>query len=211
MKIRAARAFDAEASARSRAAPLVYRDPQLDLDVVRILPAEFFITDQPLGLMTVLGSCVAACIRDPLSGLGGINHFMLPDGDASDASDGMPARYGLHAMELLINELIKAGARRERFEAKAFGGGNVLKSFTSMPVGTRNAKFVSEFFREERISVVAKDLGGIHPRKICYFPKTGKALVKLLPHAHDDAVAAEENAYKERLRQAPEAGSVELF
>ena len=114
-------------------------------------------------------------------------------------------------MELLINELIKAGARRERFECKVFGGGNVLKSFTSTPVGTRNAQFVSEFLRDEKINVVAKDLGGIHPRKICYFPTTGKAMVKLLPHAHDDAVAAEEVAYKERLRQSPIAGSVELF
>ncbi len=208
MKIRVARAMDPEASARSRASPLIYRDAQLNTDVIKILPAEFFVTDQPVGLMTVLGSCVAACIRDPITGLGGINHFMLPDGDGSD---GTPARYGSHAMELLINELIKAGARRERFEVKVFGGGNVLKSFTTTPVGTRNGQFVSEYLREERLNVVAKDLGGIHPRKICYFPTTGKAMVKLLPHAHDDAVAAEEVAYKERLRQAPIAGSVELF
>ena len=208
MKIRVARALDPEASARSRASPLIYRDAQLNTDVIKILPAEFFVTDQPVGLMTVLGSCVAACIRDPITGLGGINHFMLPDGDGSD---GTPARYGSHAMELLINELIKAGARRERFEVKVFGGGNVLKSFTTTPVGTRNGQFVSEYLREERLKVVAKDLGGIHPRKICYFPATGKAMVKLLPHAHDDAVAAEEVAYKERLRQAPIAGSVELF
>ena len=103
MRIRAARALDSEASARSRASPLVYKDAQLGTDVIKILPAEFFVTDRPVGLMTVLGSCVAACLRDPLLGLGGINHFMLPDGDDSD---GMPARYGLHAMELLINELI---------------------------------------------------------------------------------------------------------
>lgn len=208
MRIRAARALDAEASARSRASPLVYRDAQLNTDVIKILPAEFFVTGEPVGLMTVLGSCVAACLRDPVLGLGGINHFMLPDGDGSD---GAPARYGLHAMELLINELIKAGARRERFEAKVFGGGNVLKGFTAMPVGTRNAQFISGFLRDEKIHVVAKDLGGIHPRKICYFPTTGKAMVKLLPHAHDDAVAAEEFAYKERLRQTPITGSVELF
>lgn len=208
MKIRAARALDADASARSRASPLIYRDAQLNVDVVKILPAEYFVTNEPLGLMTVLGSCVAACLRDPILGLGGINHFMLPDGDSSD---GAPARYGLHAMELLINELIKAGARRERLEAKVFGGGNVLKSFTSMPIGTRNGQFVSEFLRNEGVNVVAKDLGGIHPRKICYFPTTGKAMVKLLPHAHDDAVVAEESAYKERLRQTPVGGSVELF
>jgi chemotaxis protein CheD len=114
-------------------------------------------------------------------------------------------------MELLINELIKHGARRERIEAKVFGGGNVLKSFTSQPVGTRNAEFVVEYLSNERIQVVSKDLGGIHPRKVCFFPVTGRALVKRLPHAHEDAVAAEEIAYKDRLKQTQVAGSVELF
>jgi chemotaxis protein CheD len=208
MKIREARALDPQAAARSRSAPLAYRDPQLNADVIKVLPAEYFVTDRDLGLMTVLGSCVAACIRDPIAKVGGINHFMLPDGDVGD---GVPARYGSHAMELLINELIKAGAKRERFEAKVFGGGNVLKSFTTTPVGTRNAQFVSQYLRDEKINVIAKDLGGINPRKICYFPLTGKTMVKLLPHAHDDAVTAEESAYKERLQVTPIAGSVELF
>ncbi len=208
MKLREARALDPQASARSRASPLLYRDTVLNADVVKVLPAEYFATGRDLALMTVLGSCVAACLRDPIARIGGMNHFMLPDGDPTDGS---PARYGSHAMELLINELLKQGARRDRIEAKVFGGGNVLKSFTSQPVGTRNAQFVSEYLTNERINVIAKDLGGIHPRKVCFFPLTGRALVKRLPHAHEDAVAAEEKAYKERLQQTPVAGSVELF
>ncbi len=208
MKIRIARAFDPVANQRSRAGPLLYRDTQLNADVVKVLPAEYFCTERDLALMTVLGSCVAACMRDPVIRVGGMNHFMLPDGEVTD---GVPARYGSHAMELLINELIKQGASRERIEAKVFGGGNVLKSFTSQPVGTRNAEFVVDYLRKERISVVSKDLGGIHPRKVCFFPVTGRVLVKRLPHAHEDAVAAEEIAYKDRLKQAPVGGSVELF
>lgn len=208
MKLRAARAFDSQANQRSRAAPLLYRDTQLNADVVKVLPAEYFCTERDLALMTVLGSCVAACLRDPIARIGGMNHFMLPDGEVTD---GIPARYGSHAMELLINELLKHGCNRDRIEAKVFGGGNVLKSFTSQPVGTRNAEFVVEYLQNERIQVVSKDLGGIHPRKVCFFPVTGRALVKKLPHAHEDAVAAEEIAYKDRLKQTPVAGSVELF
>jgi chemotaxis protein CheD len=208
MKLRVARALDPLANARSRASPLLYRDTQLNADVVKVLPAEYFCTERDLALMTVLGSCVAACLRDPVLRLGGMNHFMLPDGEVTD---GVPARYGSHAMELLINELIKHGARRDRIEAKVFGGGNVLKSFTSQPVGTRNAEFVVEYLKNENINVVSKDLGGIHPRKVCFFPVSGRALVKRLPHAHEDAVAAEEIAYKDRLKQTPVAGSVELF
>lgn len=208
MKLRPARALDPAASARSRASPLMYRDTLLNADVVKVLPAEFFATERDLALMTVLGSCVAACMRDPIARIGGMNHFMLPDGEVSD---GVPARYGSHAMELLINELLKQGAKRDRIEAKVFGGGNVLKGFTSSPVGTRNAQFVTDYLNNERIRVISKDLGGIHPRKVCFFPATGRALVKLLPHAHEDAVAAEEMAYKDRLKETPVSGTVELF
>jgi chemotaxis protein CheD len=133
---------------------------------------------------------------------------MLPDGGDSDDTS---ARYGSYAMELLINELLKAGARRERLEAKVFGGGNVLKSFTVNPVGTRNAEFVIAYLKAERIPVVAQDLGSIHPRKVWYIPATGKVLVRRLPHAHDTAIASEEIAYRNQLKQQPRAGGVELF
>ncbi len=208
MRLRQARIHDPVAAERSRAAPLFYYDSVLGSDAAKLLPAEYYATSQDMALVTVLGSCVAACLRDPVLGLGGMNHFMLPDGDASQ---GEPARYGSHAMELLINALLKQGARRERLEAKVFGGGNVLKGFVSQPVGTRNAQFVRDYLGAERIPVLAEDLGGIHPRKVCFFPVTGRVLVKRLPHAHDAQVRAEETAYVERLRATPLAGEVELF
>lgn len=193
---------------RAMKGPLPYYDTQLQMDALKLMPADYAVTAKDIALSTILGSCVSACIRDPVLRIGGMNHFMLPDsGDADDVS----ARYGGYAMELLINELIKAGARRERFEAKLFGGGNVLKGFTSNPVGTRNAEFATEYLRAERINVLAQDLGGIHPRKIWYMPASGKVLVRRLPHAHDTNVATEEIAYRTRITQQPVAGGVELF
>lgn len=210
MKVRETRAFQAPPSgAPLRTEPLHYYDSNIHSDAVKLLPAEFWATDEEVALVTVLGSCVAACLRDPLLKLGGMNHFMLPDGDPGQ---GEPARYGSHAMELLINTLLKQGASRSRLEAKVFGGGNVLKSFTSNQVGTRNAQFIIDYLAAENIPVRAKDLGGIHPRKVCFFPTTGRALVKHLPHAHGTDVVAKESDYFERLRQAPiSTGSVELF
>ena len=182
---------------------------------VHLLEGQYHVSGDPaVVLTTTLGSCVAACLRDPIARIGGMNHFMLPEGmqPAGSATEwGEPARYGTHAMELLINDLLKAGAHRERLEAKLFGGGNVLKGFTQNQVGTRNAQFARDYLRAERIPLLAEDLGGIHPRKVGFFPVTGRAFVRQLPHAHDAEVAAEETAYRQRLKAAPVAGSVELF
>lgn len=195
-------------AARPAKGPMPYFDVQLQMDALKLMPADYVVTDREVALSTVLGSCVAACIRDPVMRIGGMNHFMLPDGgDGDDTS----ARYGSYAMELLINDLLKSGARRDRLEAKVFGGGNVLKSFTVNPIGTRNAEFVIAYLRAERIPVVAQDLGSIHPRKVWFIPSTGKVLVRRLPHAHDTTVTTEEIAYRNRLKQQPKAGGVELF
>lgn len=189
--------------------PMVhYVDPQLQRRAVKLMPADYYIGDDEVAIVTVLGSCVAACMRDPVLGIGGMNHFMLPDGDADGGSG---ARYGSYAMELLINGLLKRGARRERLEAKVFGGGNVLQGFTANPVGTRNSEFVLAYLAAEGIPVLAQDLQGVHPRKVCYFPASGSALVKRLPHAHDEALAKEEHLYKRTLTKAPPRGGVELF
>ncbi len=185
-----------------------YIDAQLQRRAVKLLPADYYIGDDDIAIVTVLGSCVAACIRDPAIGIGGMNHFMLPDGDADGGSG---ARYGSYSMELLINGLLKRGARRERLEAKVFGGGNVLQNFTHNLVGTRNSDFVLRYLADERITVLAQDLLGIHPRKVCYFPGTGSALVKRLPHAHDDALVREEKDYQRTLARAAPVGAVELF
>jgi chemotaxis protein CheD len=162
--------------------------------------------------VTVLGSCVAACIRDTQSGIGGMNHFMLPDSNL-DTSDPLSksARYGTFAMELLVNQLMKLGARRSNLEAKVFGGGNVLAGLTSANVGERNAQFVMQFLQTEKIRVVAKDLVDIYPRKVYYFPHTGKVLMKKLRDAHNSTVLKREWDYGTRLQKSSVGGDVELF
>ena len=185
-----------------------YRDPQFKVPAAKLLPTQYLVVDDGTALVTVLGSCIAACVRDPLLQIGGMNHFMLPEGNVGD---GAPARYGSYAMELLINELLKRGASRRRLEAKVFGGANVLKGFTSNPVGTRNAEFVLAYLDAEQIPVVAEDLRGIHPRKVWFFPETGKVMVNRLPHAHEAEVVAAETAVRARLSKTPVSGGVELF
>ena len=189
-------------------AVLRYQDPQFKVPAAKLLPTQYLVVDDGTALVTVLGSCVAACIRDPLLQLGGMNHFLLPDGNTGD---GAPARYGSYAMEVLINELLKRGASRKRLEAKVFGGANVLKGFTSNPVGTRNAEFVRQYLQAEHIPIIAEDLCGIHPRKIWFFADTGRVVVQRLPHAHEAEVAATESAVRARLSKAPVTGGVELF
>lgn len=195
-------------AALSDAEVLRYQDAQFKVRAAKLLPTQYLVVDDGTALVTVLGSCIAACVRDPLLQLGGMNHFMLPDGNVGD---GAPARYGSYAMELLINELLKRGASRRRLEAKVFGGANVLKGFTSNPVGTRNAEFVLAYLQAEQIPVVAEDLRGIHPRKVWFFPETGRVMVNRLPHAHEAEVVAAETAVRARLSKTPVSGGVELF
>ena len=187
---------------------LRYQDARFRTPAAKLLPTQYLVVDTDIALVTLLGSCVAACLRDPLLRLGGVYHFLLPDGQVGD---GAPTRYGSFAMELLINDLLKRGASRGRLEAKVFGGGNVLRGFTANPVGTRNAEFVRQYLAAERIPVVGEDLGGIHPRKVWFFPHTGRVVVQRLPHAHGAEVAEVKSAIRVRLSSAPVTGGVELF
>ena len=190
----------------------VYYDRTFDCDAAKILPGEYYYTGKNMLIVTVLGSCVSACIRDRITGLGGMNHFMLPDGGGDTGSPvSASMRYGTFAMEILINDLLKAGARRENLEAKVFGGGAVLRGFTAMNVGQRNAEFVMQFLKTERIPVLAEDLNDIHPRKVYFFPKTGKVLVKKLMQTQNDTVAKRELDYARRLKVAPVGGEIDLF
>lgn len=161
-------------------------------------------------LVTVLGSCVAACVRDADSGIGGMNHFMLPDDGGRDTL-GSSARYGTYAMEVLINHLLKMGAKRSRMEAKVFGGGAVMASLSSSNVGTRNAEFVLNYLKTEKIPIVAKDLLDSYPRKVYYFPDTGRVLVKKLHRVHNETLFSRERDYKDRLQGSRMEGDVELF
>ena len=190
----------------------VYYDRTFDCDAAKILPGEYYYTPKDMLIVTVLGSCVSACIRDRVTGLGGMNHFMLPDG-GGDAGSPVSAsmRYGTYAMEVLINDLLKAGARRENLEAKVFGGGAVLRGFTAINVGERNAAFVMTFLKTEQIRVVAEDLNDIWPRKVYFFPRTGKVLVKKLMQSHNDTLARRELDYASRLKVEPVGGEIDLF
>lgn len=187
-----------------------YFDRKFGLEAAKILPGEYFVSGDEVLLVTVLGSCVAACIRDVDSGIGGMNHFMLPD-DGGKSSAGSSARYGTYAMEVLINHLLKLGARRNRLEAKVFGGGAVMASLASSNVGARNAEFVLDFLKTEKIPIVAKDLLDSYPRKVYYFPHSGRVLVKKLHRVHNDTLFSRESDYKSRLSSSSLEGDVELF
>lgn len=191
--------------------PAGYFDPQFNAQALKVLPGEYLVTDRDVMLVTVLGSCVSACVRDPLAGVGGMNHFMLPEGENGGGAANETARYGAYAMEILINELIKRGASRARLEAKVFGGGAVLPGFTVSNVGTRNGKWVLNYLKAEGLEVSAQDLFDTCPRRVHYFPRTGKVMVKRLPSANDSEVLASEKLYRSRLRESPTQGSVELF
>lgn len=190
----------------------VYYDRTFDRDAAKILPGEYYYTGKDMLIVTVLGSCVSACIRDRVTGVGGMNHFMLPDGGGdADSPISASARYGTYAMEILINDLLKAGARRENLEAKVFGGGNVLSGFNSINVGERNAQFVRNFLKVENIRIVAEDLNDVHPRKVYYFPRNGKVLVKKLRQLNNNTLVNREQDYANRLQSGAVSGDVELF
>jgi len=193
-------------------APNLYFDRNFDMNAVKILPGEYYVSTREILMVTVLGSCVCACIRDRVSGIGGINHFMLPDDRRDDDSRfGRSMRYGDYAMEILINQLLKLGAKRSNLEAKVFGGGNVLPGFKNHVVGERNARFVIDYLATEGIPVVAKDLLGNHPRKVYFFTTAGRVLVKKLRSMHNDTIIERELTYSEALRQSKVEGDVELF
>lgn len=190
------------------AARTFYHDAAFRCEAVKLMPGEYFVHDaDDLLLTTVLGSCVSVCLVDRTAQLGGMNHFMLPEG-------GSAGRFGAYAMELLINELMKRGARRDRLQAKMFGGGHVMRTFSTLNVGERNVAFAEQFLASERIPVVSRDVLDIFPRKVCLFAGSGRALVKKLAAAQYDTIASEESAYRGRLTRQPAAaqsGSVELF
>lgn len=190
-------------------ASFFYFDHHFQYNAVKVLPGEYFVTGENIVICTVLGSCIAACLWDRVLQVGGMNHFMLPEGDGSDAG----GRYGSYAMELLINEMIKRGARRENMQAKIFGGGQVMANFTTMNVGERNTDFVTQYLHTERIPIVSEDVLDIYPRKVVYFPATGKAMVKRLAHAHPEALVEQERARGSaaQLAKTNAGGSVDLF
>ena len=190
-------------------ASFFFYDAHFKNEAVKILPGEYFVHDEDILIMTTLGSCIAACIWDRQLRIGGMNHFMLPEGSGAGADAG---RYGSYAMELLINELVKRGATRSTMEAKVFGGGAVISGMNSINVGERNTKFVLDYLSTERITVVSKDVMDVYPRKVCFLPHSGKAMVKRLAATNTDALLAQERAAAAKpVPAASAAGSVDLF
>jgi chemotaxis protein CheD len=189
-------------------ASFFFYEAHFKADAVKVLPGEYFVHHEDILIMTTLGSCIAACLWDRERRIGGMNHFMLPEG-AAGADSG---RYGSYAMELLINELMKKGASRLTLEAKVFGGGAVISGMNSINVGERNTEFVLDYLKTERIPVVSKDVMDVYPRKVCFFPASGKAMVKRLAPANTDALVAQDRAAAQRAVPASTGGgSIDLF
>lgn len=198
-------------SGASGEAHTLYFEREFERNAVKIMPGEFFVAREDVVISTVLGSCVSACIWDRNEKMGGMNHFMLPSGGAgTDDLAAASGRYGVFAMEQLINELIKRGARKSTLEAKVFGGGAVLRNFSTLNVGERNAVFVLDFLKAEAIRVVSQDLMNIYPRRVAFFPATGRAMCKKLTQTDTSVVTAEQQ-YTARINTTEVAGDIELF
>lgn len=187
-----------------------YFDPTFSAEAVKVLPGEYFVTTTDMLLVTALGSCVSACIRDTERGIGGMNHFMLAE-TADQQPHSASARYGTYAMEILINHLYKLGARRGHLEAKVFGGGQVMAALAGTHVGERNSSFVLDYLYTERIPVTGQDLLDVYPRKVYFFPASGRVLVKKLMRMHNDTLVRRETEYAARLTETPVSGEIELF
>ena len=183
--------------------------------VARVLPGEYYVTGSDELITTVLGSCVSACVRDQALGIGGMNHFMLPEHTSGDTPmwAGTPVnaatRFGGYAMEYLINDILSRGGRRQHLEMKIFGGGRILASMTD--VGSGNIRFIQEYARVEGLEIVGEDVGDIHPRKVVYAPASGRAWVRRLRRVDKQAIIKSEQRYRHKIEQAPVAGDIELF
>jgi chemotaxis protein CheD len=191
-----------------------YWDPMHNMVAAKILPGEYYVTQEDETIVTVLGSCVAACIRDRIFNIGGMNHFMLPESHNGDghwhaADNGTSTRYGSYAMEQLINAIFRNGGQRKNLEVKIFGGGRVLAQMTD--IGRRNIEFVHDYLRTEALSLVAEDTGDVFPRKVYYFPATGRVRVLKMRALHNATIIERELAYRQAIEAKAVGGEIELF
>jgi chemotaxis protein CheD len=207
MKARARKATQEDIEAGC--VPRRYFNAQDNIWHVQITQGEMYITSEPNELITtVLGSCIAACIRDPAARVGGMNHFLLPDSSERDLAT---MRYGANAMELLINGLLKRGALRSRLEAKLFGGANVIAGLSM--VGSRNAEFAEEYLQREGIRLMGGDLRGDMPRRIQFWPLTGRVRALTIGNAASVKVSEMElfSVAQAKRRDQRAGNDVELF
>ncbi|WP_158913019.1 chemotaxis protein CheD [Caulobacter sp. S45] len=174
---------------------------------INVVQGEYQVTTDPgVVLTTLLGSCVAACMRDPVAGVGGMNHFLLPGDDREGDTESL--RYGVHSMELLVNGLLRAGARRDRLEGKLFGGARLLRGLTD--IGELNSTFAEGFFQREGIRLVGGSLRGEHGRRVQYWHATGRARQMAL--GNDAAAVFDAERRRSKPTPAPASdGALELF
>ncbi len=190
-----------------------YWDRVHKIQAAKLLPGEYYVTTQNEAITTVLGSCVSACVRDRVFGVGGMNHFMLPISDGQGWGDAdlvsTATRYGNYAMEHMINNILTHGGRRKNLEVKIFGGGQIIASMSS--VGLKNINFVREYIAAEGLTLVGEDVGDIYPRKIVYYPKNGRVKLKKLKDMHNDTIIRRERDYQHDIEEKPVESSIELF
>ena len=192
-----------------------YWDSTNGMVAAKILPGEYYVTNENELVTTVLGSCISACIRDKVTGIGGMNHFMLPEINEHKLSAraehvvGNASRYGNYAMEHLINVILTNGGKRKNLEVKVFGGGKIIPTLGD--VGLNNIDFVLEYIDTEALQLVSQDLGDIYPRKVMYFPKTGKVRMKKIKHLHNETIALREKQYRTTIKDVPVISDIELF
>lgn len=189
-----------------------YFDAKFKKAGIKVLPGEYYATKDDLMITTLLGSCVAVCLYDENAGVGGLNHFLLPDGGDSTDLLSTSGRYGVYAMELLINHIVKLGGARDRLRAKVFGGGNVIKSMTQSKVGDQNVEFVMGYLQNELIPIDAEDVLDIYPRRVNFFPATGRVMMKkLMNHYDNELIDKEIKLRKVVTEHRTESGDVDLF
>ncbi|MFD1625923.1 chemotaxis protein [Azospirillum griseum] len=206
---------DADATRRSTGSPNRRARSALNrgtgLETIKVFLGDHAVSDRMDVMMsTTLGSCVSACIHDPVRGIGGMNHFLLPEVPESELSgNGEAARYGSVAMERLINALLCAGAERRRLQVKLFGGARVIDS--SYDIGGMNSRFALDYVRAEGLILTGQDLGGASARRIRYFPHAGRAMRRMLNPTMVVDTITQEHHFMSNLRRGPIDGPVELF
>lgn len=189
-------------------------DARYGTNTVMVLPGRHYVTTKTDEMIvTLLGSCVAACVRDPVAAIGGLNHFLLPESDNGQwgSTAGAAMRYGNHAMETLINDIIKLGGQRSRLEVKVFGGGQIIEGATTLAVGQKNVDFIRDYLTNEGFAIAAEHLGGALPRRIHYFPITGKVQMRQLTRPTDKELFDRDKTYLRQIKVDDDANDPELF
>lgn len=192
-----------------------YWDKENQVVAAKLLPGDYYVTKDSEMITTVLGSCVSACIRDRVLGIGGMNHFMLPETSSSrlnsreEAVVGSALRYGNYAMEHLINTILQFGGKRKNLEVKLFGGGKVIATLGD--VGSRNIAFVLDYVDTEALDLVSQDMGDIYPRKVNYYPQSGRVRMKKIKDLHNETIVLREKQYGSQIKNISVESSIELF